>query len=99
MNVLADISIVPLGVGVSVSKYVAACQKIFAKKGLNTTLHAYGTNVEGSWEEVMEALRQCHDVLHEMGAPRVSSTVKITTRTDRVQTLADKIKSVEEKIT
>ena len=30
MNVLIDICVVPMGVGVSVSKYVAACEKIAA---------------------------------------------------------------------
>ena len=44
MNVIADLCVVPLGVGVSVSKYVAACEKVLNEAGLNINLHSYGTN-------------------------------------------------------
>lgn len=47
MKVIMDLCIVPLGVGVSVSEYVAACEKIINEDGLNSSLHAYGTNIEG----------------------------------------------------
>ena len=47
MNVIADLCIVPIGVGVSVSPYVAACQRILTEAGLDIKLHAYGTNIEG----------------------------------------------------
>jgi uncharacterized protein YqgV (UPF0045/DUF77 family) len=33
-----------------------------------------------------------------MGAPRISSTLRVGTRTDREQTIGDKIKSVQLKI-
>ena len=46
MKVIADLYIVPLGVGVSVSKYIAACEEVLEEAGLETKLHAYGTNVE-----------------------------------------------------
>ena len=98
MNVIADISIVPLGVGLSLSSYVAACEKVLAEAGLEPRLHAYGTNVEGEWDQVFDALRRCHEVLHEMGAPRVSTNLRCGTRTDRSQSLDDKVRSVQEKI-
>lgn len=94
MKVLADISVIPLGAGVSLSAYVAACARVLRDAGLQPRLHAFGTNVEGEWDEVMAAIRRCHEVVHEQGAPRVSTTVKISTRTDRDQTLADKVNSV-----
>ncbi len=98
MHVIADISIVPLGVGLSLSKYVAACEKVLAEAGLNPKLHAYGTNVEGEWDAVFAALRRCHEVLHAMGAPRVSTNLRCGTRTDRAQTAEDKVRSVTEKL-
>jgi len=61
-------------------------------------MHSYGTNVEGEWDDVMVAVKQCHEKLHDMGAPRISSTMKIGTRTDRVQTIQDKIDSVRSKM-
>jgi uncharacterized protein (TIGR00106 family) len=98
MKVLADVSVVPIGVGVSLSKYVAACERIFKDASLDIRLHAYGTNVEGEWEDVFAAIRRCHEVVHEMGAPRVSTVIKVGTRNDRDQTLSDKIESVEAKL-
>ena len=98
MKVIADFCVVPLGVGVSVSEYVTACQRILAEAGLNPQLHAYGTNIEGEWDEVFSAIRSCHEEIHRMGAPRISATLKFGTRTDRTQTMADKVNSVQSKL-
>jgi uncharacterized protein (TIGR00106 family) len=98
MKVIADICLVPLGVGVSLSPYIAACERVLKEAGLETRLHAYGTNIEGEWDAVFAAIRRCHDVVHEMGAPRISTTLKIGTRTDRVQSMDAKVRSVEEKL-
>lgn len=98
MHVIADICVVPLGVGVSLSPYVAACERVLQEAGLQPRLHAYGTNVEGEWDQVMEALRRCHEVVHQMGAPRISTTLRLGTRVDRPQRMEEKIRSVEEKL-
>ena len=96
MNVIVDFCVIPMGVGVSVSKYVVECERILKKAGLKTILHSYGTNVEGEWDKVFGAIRQCHEVIHKMGAPRISTSIRLGTRIDREQSMADKIKSVEE---
>ena len=98
MHVIADFCIVPLGVGVSLSRYVAACERVLHQSGLNPKLHADGTNVEGDWETVMDGLRRCHEMVHQMGAPRITTTVKLGTRTDREQRMDDKVTSVVEKL-
>ena len=98
MNVIVDLCIVPLGVGVSVSKYIVACHEVLAKSGLSTSLHAYGTNIEGDWDEVMAAVKECHETVHELGAPRITTTIKLGTRTDRLQTMDDKVNSVLDKL-
>ena len=95
MNVHVDLCIVPLGVGVSVSRYIAECQKIFSTYGLTTHLHAYGTNIEGEWETVFAAIKACHQKIHDMDVPRISTSIKLGTRVDRVQSLDEKISSVE----
>lgn len=97
MRVIADLCVVPIGVGVSVSKHIAACEEVLRQAGLKTQLHAYGTNIEGEWEAVFAAIKRCHEVVHEMGAPRITSTLRFGTRTDRAQSMEDKIRSVEEK--
>lgn len=98
MQVIADLCVIPLGVGLSVSKYVAACQRVLTEAGLKTQLHAYGTNIEGDWDRVFAAVKRCHEVVHGMGAPRISTTLRVGTRTDRPQTMEDKVRSVQEKL-
>ena len=98
MNVIADLCVVPIGVGLSVSQYIAACERVLSDAGLKTQLHAYGTNIEGEWDAVFAAIKRCHEVIHEMGAPRISTTIRVGTRTDRSQTMADKIRSVQTKL-
>jgi uncharacterized protein (TIGR00106 family) len=98
MKVLVDLCIVPIGVGVSLSPYIAACEKVLTDAGLKTVLHSYGTNIEGEWDAVFAAIRRCHEVVHGMGAPRIATTIKLGTRTDRDQTMEDKVNSVKEKM-
>jgi uncharacterized protein (TIGR00106 family) len=98
MQVIVDLCVVPLGVGVSVSSYIAACETILKQAGLKTHLHAYGTNIEGDWDSVFAAIQRCHQQLHEMGAPRISTSIKVGTRTDRPQSMEDKVRSVTEKM-
>ena len=98
MKAIVDLCVVPIGVGLSVSKYIAECEKIIKQAGLKSMLHAYGTNIEGEWDDVFAAVKKCHERIHEMGAPRISSTLRIGTRTDRDQTMDDKIKSVQLKV-
>ena len=95
---MIDLCVVPLGVGISVSKYIAECEKILNDAGLETNLHAYGTNVAGDWDDVFSAVRRCHERVHDLGAPRITTTIKVGTRTDRLQTIEEKIVSVQQKL-
>ena len=52
---------VPIGVGVSLSPYVAACEKVLKEAGLKAVLHANGTNIEGEWDKVFAAVKRCHE--------------------------------------
>ena len=98
MKVLVDLCIVPIGVGVSLSTYIAECEKILTDAGLKTSLHSYGTNIEGDWDEVFTAIKRCHKKVHAMGAPRITTTIKLGTRIDKVQTMEEKVESVKSKL-
>lgn len=98
MKVIVDLSVVPMGVGVSISRYVAACQKVLEDAEVEYEMHAYGTNIEGEWDDVFGAVKRCHEVVHEMGAPRISSTIKCGTRVDREQSMKDKVESVRKRL-
>lgn len=96
MKVIVDFCLIPLGVELSLSPYIAECQRILNDAGLKHELHAYGTNIEGEWETVMDAIKRCHNRVHEMGAPRITTTLKLGTRTDRDDTMAAKVQSVRD---
>ena len=98
MKVILELTLIPIGVGTSLSQYVAACERIITEAGLVHQLHANGTNIEGEWEDVLSAVRRCHETLHAMGVPRISSVVKIGTRSDRAQTMEEKVQSVRERL-
>ncbi|WP_037990568.1 MTH1187 family thiamine-binding protein [Synechococcus sp. CC9616] len=93
--VSVDLCLVPIGVGVSLSPFIAACQRQIAKSGLKSQLGPNGTAIEGPWEEVMACVHACHQDVHRMGAPRIYTTLKINTRTDRNQSFEDKVNAVE----
>jgi uncharacterized protein (TIGR00106 family) len=98
MHVIADLCVVPIGIGVSVSKEIAVCERILQTAGLKTQLHAYGTNIEGDWDQVFAAVKKCHEALHAAGVPRISTNMRFGTRIDREQTMEDKVQSVEQKL-
>jgi uncharacterized protein (TIGR00106 family) len=98
MKVIADLCVIPMGAGTSVSNQVAVCERILSEAGLKTKLHAYGTNIEGEWDAVFAAVKKCHEALHEAGVPRISTSMRFGTRTDREQSMEDKVRSVEEKL-
>ncbi len=98
MKAIVELGVVPIGVGVSLSKYIAACENILKEAGLEHQLHSYGTNIEGEWDDVFAAVKKCHETIHELGAPRIFTVLKVGTRTDREQSMSDKIKSVQSKL-
>ena len=98
MHVIVDFTVVPVGTGVSLSEYIAVCERVLQDSGLTYELHANGTNLEGEWEAVFTAIRRCHETLHSLGVPRIHTDIKLGTRTDRSQRMADKVTSVKAKL-
>ncbi len=98
MRVTAMFSLIPIGTGVSLSRYIAACERVVRESGLVSELHAHGTNVEGEWDDVLGVIRRCIETVHDMGAVRVATIVKLGTRTDRDPSMARMVESVEEKL-
>ncbi|KAI7943855.1 hypothetical protein MJO28_011383 [Puccinia striiformis f. sp. tritici] len=113
----ADFCLIPIGGedGASVGKYIAECQRVLAKTGLEykvgflclSAIHylitsmspsGYGTGLEGPWDEVMNAIKACHEAVHKMGCPRVATDIRIGTRIDKPSSLSQKVQSVEERL-
>ncbi|MGC8722391.1 MAG: MTH1187 family thiamine-binding protein [Acidobacteriota bacterium] len=94
-RVIVEVSFVPLGAGVSLSAYVAEAVRLIRESGLPHEFHSMGTNIEGEWEEVMGLVRRCMDRLFEMGAPRLTTSIKVSERHDKPYTMAAKVEAVE----
>mmetsp|Transcript_30382 Transcript_30382/g.45212 ORF Transcript_30382/g.45212 Transcript_30382/m.45212 type:complete len:145 (+) Transcript_30382:3-437(+) len=102
-KVMLDLCVVPIGSGVSVRKEVARAEKVLrdrqAAGKITCQLHAYGTNIYGDWDEVIAAVKETHEVLHnEMGVQRLSCSLRMGTRIDKSQTIQDKVNAVEDEL-
>ena len=96
-KVIADICVTPIGTGnASVSLAVAQVEEILARYPLRLKLHAYGTNLEGQWDDVSDAIKAVHLNLHDQGFVRISSNMRWGSRVDKFQTLEDKVNKVHE---
>jgi uncharacterized protein (TIGR00106 family) len=95
----ADLTVIALGrPDVSASVYIAEIQRRLAGQDrVRYRLHAMGTSLEGSTEDILAVVGELHAVPFEQGIPRVYTVLKLDERRDRPeQTLDDKVRSVED---
>ncbi len=79
MRVMAFFSIHPVGESESLTEPVSNAVKVIKKSGLEHDVGASGTTILGEWEEVMDVIHRCHDVVSQDGK-RVNSVIKIDWR-------------------
>lgn len=96
-DVLLEFSMTPLDKGESVSAYVARSLEIIDRSGLPYRLNPMGTVVEGTWDEVLGVVTQCHERMRADCA-RISVSVKIDYRRGRSGRLESKIASLEKRL-
>ena len=84
----------------SASEYIAEIQRRLAQQdAVRYRMHAMGTSLEGSTEEILRVVGELHSVPFEMDVPRVYTVLKLDERRDRPdQTLDDKVESVERRL-
>jgi uncharacterized protein (TIGR00106 family) len=92
----ADLTVIALGSSdPSAGAYIAEIQRrLGAQDKVGYRLHAMGTSLEGSTEDILAVVAELHRVPFELGMPRVYSVLKLDERRDREQTLDDKVASV-----
>lgn len=94
MKVVADLCIVPMGVGPSVSSYVRENKAIIDASDLDAEMHANGTNIEGELSDICRLIELCEQKLSELGVQRVFFTMAFSARRDKEQSMADKLAAV-----
>ncbi|GAB4270379.1 MTH1187 family thiamine-binding protein [Thermincola ferriacetica] len=97
---VVELTVVPLGTGSpSISEYVAGCLELIKRKeNVKYQLTPMGTILEGDLTDILELVRQVHEVPFGKGAQRVITTVKIDDRRDRELTMEGKLQSVYSKM-
>ncbi len=95
---MAEITVVPVGVGASVSDYVAEALKVVERSGLKYQLTPTSTVIEGDLDELFRVLKEMHESPFAKGAPRVVTIIKIDDRRDKAITMEYKVRVVEEKL-
>ena len=97
----ADLTVLALGrQGASAGEYIAEIQRRLRQQDrVRFRMHAMGTSLEGSTEDILAVVGELHAVPFERGIPRVYTVLKLDERRDRPdQTLEDKVRSVEDRL-
>ncbi|MCS7118522.1 MAG: MTH1187 family thiamine-binding protein [Archaeoglobaceae archaeon] len=93
--IVADVSIIPIGVGESVSKFVRRAVEELLKSGLRTEIGAMSTVVEAKdFKELLEAIQKAREAVFEMGAMRVYTIIRIDERRDKELSIESKISAL-----
>lgn len=90
MKATAELQVIPIGDGVSVRQKIRRAVELLKQYDFVVETHASGTNIEGELAQIMDAVQQVHELLHDEGSVRLVSFLKLETRTDKIPTLMGK---------
>ncbi|MBN2518617.1 MAG: MTH1187 family thiamine-binding protein [Candidatus Altiarchaeota archaeon] len=95
-KIVAELSVVPLGVGPSVSKYVKEAIRQLKSGNVRVELGAMGTVLEADdMDDLLEAVKMAHEAVFRAGAVRVVTTLKIDERRDKNLSIESKLKAIK----
>jgi uncharacterized protein (TIGR00106 family) len=98
---LAEISVVPIGNGESLTQYVIEVinyiERESKKRNLVYKPSSMGTMIEGDSEDVFEVLKGAHNTMTNL-SNRVYTVIKIDDRKGRTNAMVDKMKGIEGRI-
>ena len=94
MKVLAEVCIIPINGAISLRREIALAHSILKDTGCHVELHSYGTNIEGDFDVIMNAIKEIHQTLHANGTARLHTSMKISSRIDKEQSLQNKVDAV-----
>ncbi len=98
---IAAVSISPVGVGVSVSQYVAAAIAVLeAQDRVRWQLDSMFTTLEGDPAELFALIAEMQEAVFAAGAVRVGTVIKMDERRDLPEVhMEDKVRSVRDQLT
>ncbi len=99
MYVHVHIRVVPLGVGTSISDYVAEAVKVLKELGYDPLIESGGTAIQlENLEEIGKIVRIIHQRLIKMGVQRILTYISIDHRLNKTRSITDKINVVKTKL-
>ena len=97
MSALASLTIFPVDKGISVSSYVSKAVKIIKNSGLNYELGPMNTCIEGEWNEVMDVVNKCMEIIKSESS-RVYMVLNVDYRDGEKGRIKKKVESIENKL-
>ena len=92
---IVELSVVPIGVGESLSRYVARAVEILRKGGVKYQINPMGTVLEvESFDELSKILDEIRRELESAGAPRIYFVIKVDYRR-KATSMEYKVQAVE----
>lgn len=93
--IIAELSIVPVGAGTSVSKYVRIAIKALEGRGVRVIPGPMSTVLECKDIDLLfKAVKAAHKAVLASGVVRVIVTLKIDVRTDKDATVESKLRAI-----
>lgn len=75
-----------------------SCVPVLEQSGLTYVVHDGGFTIDADWKAATNLIGLLHQHLHDAGFVRVHSDIRIGTRTDKAQTMQDKVDTVERQL-
>lgn len=75
-----------------------SCIPILDESGVSYVVHRGGFTIDAEWNTAMAVIGKLHEHVHKNGYVRVHSDLRVGTRTDKAQTMQDKIDVVNQKL-
>jgi uncharacterized protein (TIGR00106 family) len=94
---LAEVSIIPIGIGSSIGDKLAEVLKIIDASGLPYKVNPMSTVIEGEWDEIMKLIKKCHEAVMKTGE-RAVTTITIDDRKGKPNRIEEKVKSIEKRL-
>ncbi|MEM0492645.1 MAG: MTH1187 family thiamine-binding protein [Candidatus Thermoplasmatota archaeon] len=94
--VIAQVSIAPIGVGTSLSKYVKIALDVFRRENIHFETNAMGTVIETEDVGILfDVIKKAHEAVISTGVKRVITEIKIDDRRDKKATINTKLASLK----
>lgn len=94
--IISQLSIAPVGEGVSLSKYVKIALNVLKKNNVKFKTNDMATVIETEdLETLFRVIKEAHKAVIESGAKRVITELKIDDRRDKNVTIDSKLKTIQ----